>query len=223
MEDLTGNRARVPPSEECQARIQPIILAAGNSERMGYPKALLPLGDDTFLNSILKTLAGLNLPDALVILGKDAEMIRSRIPGAVGTLVNPNPALGQLSSIKLALSAIDMTFSGCLIWPVDQPGIPASLVNGLVRLFTESGSPLVLPCYRGKRGHPAVFGRELFSELMEVPLERGPKDMVARHQHEIELLSTDEEKVVRDIDTPEDYYALTGETLEAALARLGVR
>jgi molybdenum cofactor cytidylyltransferase len=201
--------------------IAPIVLAAGDSTRMGFPKALLPIGADIFLTRILDTLDKLGLPDAITVLGSDAAQISSRISERrVQIIVNPNPADGQLSSIKLALSQIDPSSAGCLVWPVDQPGISENLVRALIRLFSDSQAPLVLPRCRERRGHPAIFGRTLFQEIMETPLHDGLKGLILRHQGDMALLSTNELASVEDVDTPEDYFRFVGETLEEALAKV---
>jgi len=78
---------------------------------------------------------------------------------------------------------------------------------------------LALPVYEGRRGHPAILSPALFQEILDTPTEAGMKGVVQRHQDAIALLPTGESSVAHDIDTPEDFLKLTGETLEAALAR----
>jgi molybdenum cofactor cytidylyltransferase len=200
--------------------VQPVILAAGDSSRMGYPKALLPLGDDTFLTRILKTLATLEVPTARLILGMHESLVRPLLVNYdVCALVNPDPSRGAVSSIKLALENLDPGCSGCLIWPVVQPLVSAELVRDLIRLFESSTAPLALPSCGGKAGHPAIFGRGMMDELLVLPPDATPKIIVARHKNEAAWLVTEETGTTEDIDTPHDYLRLTGETLESALAR----
>jgi len=201
--------------------IAPIILAAGDSTRMGYPKALLPLGPDTFLTRILGILRNVGLPKPVIILGRAAPTIRAQIKGWPAEIrINPDPSRGQLSSIQLALSHLSPECIAGLIWPVDQPAISEDLVRRLAQLFIDSRSKIVCPIHGGRRGHPAIFHRDLFQEFMDAPLEEGPKKILVRHQHATVLLSTEEPATVQDIDTPEEYRALTGESLDLALARL---
>jgi molybdenum cofactor cytidylyltransferase len=200
--------------------VQPVILAAGDSSRMGYPKALLPLGDDTFLTRILKTLAPIELPAACLVLGMHDSLVRSLLINYnVRVLTNPDPGRGPVSSIRLALENLDPGCRGCLIWPVDQPLVSAELVRDLIRLFENCTAPLVLPSCGGKAGHPAIFGRGMMDELLALPPDASPKIIVARHKNEAAWLATEETGTVEDIDTPHDYFRLTGETLESALAR----
>ncbi len=203
------------------ASIVPIILAAGDSTRMGYPKAILPLGHDTFVTRILRTLRKVGLPRPIIVLGRTASVIRSQITDwPTDIIVNPDPDRGQLSSIQLALSHIDRECAAGMIWPVDQPTISADVVSRLVQLYVTSEPKIAFPTFGNKNGHPAIFHHALFREFMEVSPEEGPRAILARHKHESAVLATDEPACVQDIDTPVDYQDLTGETLETALAKV---
>jgi len=200
--------------------IAPIILAAGDSSRMGYPKALLPLGSGLFITCILSAIHKAGMLKPLIVLGKAAPSIHPHIADwPADILINPDPDRGQLSSIQIALSHIDPECIAGMIWPVDQPAVSEDLVRNLVRLFLTSESRIAFPICGGRRGHPAIFHRALFQEFMEAPLEEGPKNILLRHQKVIAELPVDESACIQDIDTPADYEALTGETLNAALAR----
>jgi molybdenum cofactor cytidylyltransferase len=200
--------------------ITPLILAAGESSRIGFPKALLPLGRRTFVTSILDTLEELDLAEPCVILGSHAERIRPQLlDRRARVVINPDPRQGQLSSIKVALEQIEASCSACLIWPVDQPGVPVTVVRDLIQLFESTASKIVLPVYQDRRGHPALFSRSLFAELLATPLNEGARAVVLGHRDEIGLVRTTEAATVFDIDTAEDYLRLTGETLESAVKR----
>ncbi len=200
--------------------IVPVILAAGDSARMGFPKALLPLGPETFLTSILNTLETLPLPPGLVILGSHAARIRPLLASRrVRVLINPHPECGQFSSMRIALENLPAECGGCLLWPVDHPLVSGALVRELIGLFLQTGSILALPNHAGKGGHPAIFGQALICELLAAPQEVNPKMIVAGHKSGEVRLPTDERGTVEDCDTPDDYLRLTGETLGDALAR----
>jgi molybdenum cofactor cytidylyltransferase len=200
--------------------IAPIILAAGDSTRMGYPKALLPLGNDFFLIRILKTARDAGLPRANIVLGKSAAIIKPHIQDwDANILINPDPSRGQLSSIQLALSSLSRDIDAALIWPVDMPAVSQDVVRRLAELFINSGALIAFPLYVDKRGHPALFHRSLFQEFMDAPLREGPKSILIRHQQETAMLAVRNCAAVKDIDTPSDYQGLTGETLDSALSR----
>lgn len=188
---------------------------------MGYPKALLPLGSDFFITRILRVLKNAGLPKPLIVLGKAASIIEAQIGDWPADIrINPDPDRGQLSSIQLALAHLDPEAVAGMIWPVDQPAVSEDLVRRLIRLFAASEPPMAFPTFDGKRGHPAIFHRCLFQEFMDAPLAEGPKKILLRHQDAAITLPTDEPAAVQDIDTPEEYQALTGECLADALARM---
>ena len=201
------------------ARITPILLCAGDSSRMGHPKAILPLGNTTFLGRIAQTLVDIGLCDPLIVVGKHGSRIRAVHSHLEAVwLVNEDPARGQLSSIQLALKRIPDSSEGCLVWPVDQPGVPTEVVGALVGLFQKRRPLLALPICQNTKGHPALFGRELFDEILETPLETGAKPVVRKYQQETSLLETESTETIIDIDTPEDYLQFTGVALDQALA-----
>jgi len=176
---------------------------------MGSPKALLPLGSGTFLTVILKKLGQLELGVPIVTLGRHADSIAPVIPEECGRiLINPDPDRGQLSSMKLALGHVSSACTGCLFWPVDHPLVSVDLVRALVDLFLDTRAPIVLPRVGSRRGHPAIFDRSVFKELLDLPMEGGPKRLVQKYQKEIAHLPTEESGAVEDIDTPEDYQRL---------------
>jgi len=192
--------------------------------RMGYPKALLPLGSDTFLTHILRILRNVGLPKPTIILGRAASSIQPQIQDwPADVWINTDPDRGQLSSIQLALSRLRPEFVAGLIWPVDQPAVSEDLVRRLTQLFVSSGSQIAFPTHGGRRGHPAIFHRTLFQEFMDTPVEEGPMKILLRHQNTTAMLPTEELASVEDIDTPADYQTLTGEGLDSALARCKIR
>jgi len=195
--------------------IIPVILAAGDSTRMGYPKALLPLKSGTFLTHILETVKTAGLGKPVVVLGRSAPAIQSQVePEQVDTIINPDPDRGQLSSLQLALGALRPDCVGAMIWPVDQPLVSVKLVMELAQLFLASGILIANPVCDQKRGHPVIFRRDLFPEFMETPLDEGPKNIVSRYQQDTATLVTEEIGTVMDIDTPEDYENAFGLSLD---------
>ncbi len=187
---------------------------------MGYPKALLPIGTETFLTRILRLVRDIGLADPTVILGRTAGMIEPSIQGWAACIrINPDPDRGQLSSIQLGISTLGPGAEAGMIWPVDQPAVSEKLVRSLAQLFTQSKCLIAYPRYEERRGHPAIFHRALFQEFMETPLSEGPKNILLRHQRDAVELPTSESAVINDIDTPSDYEGLTGESLERALER----
>jgi molybdenum cofactor cytidylyltransferase len=203
------------------AKIMPIVLAAGDALRMGsFPKALLPLGQNTFLGHILEVLREAGFSGCHVVLGRREQEVRPVAAAHNACItVNPQPERGQFSSLRLALDRLNAACAGCLVWPVDQPRISPGLVRSLAALFQSSSAQLVLPRRRGMSGHPAIFGRRLIEDLLAAPVTANPKDILAPHRAAAVWLETEEAGAFEDVDTPTDYFRLTGETLADALRR----
>jgi molybdenum cofactor cytidylyltransferase len=185
-----------------------VVLAAGESSRMGRPKALLPIAGQPFIERIVAALGQAGLEKIIVILGHDAEAMRQKIAHLpVTILVNADYKKGQLSSLQTAVRHLlrDETCSGMLVHLVDHPYIDAVLVKLLIRRFEDSGKPIAVPRFRGKRGHPVIFARPLFDELLNAPEDQGAKAVVNAHRDETLEIDTEDEGITLDIDTPELY------------------
>jgi molybdenum cofactor cytidylyltransferase len=146
--------------------IAPVILAAGNSKRMGYPKALLPLGEESFLTRILRILREAGFTSPRLVLGRDAELIKEYIRDYPANIqINPDPDRGQLSSIQLGIAGLPEKFEAAMLWPVDQPAVSVEMICRLIELFVTNDCLIAVPVRDGKRGHPAIFHRTLFYEF----------------------------------------------------------
>lgn len=177
---------------------------------MGRDKALLPLGQRSFLGHLAGALQG-EVSPLLVVLGHHAQEIERQIPPADALVVlrNPNYSLGQLSSLQVALRHIEnQPVAGALVCLVDHPAISKEVVRLLLERFAKTPAPILIPTCRGRRGHPVLFARRLFQELLDAPLEEGARSVVRKHAAEVELAETGEEGILLDIDKPEDYQAL---------------
>ena len=196
-------------NKQAYSSIVPVILAAGDSKRMGYPKALLPMGKEVFLTRILRVLREAGLARPRLILGRDAPLIKAYIGGyPADILINPNPDRGQLSSIQLGIFGLPENFEAGMIWPVDQPGVSVGLICRLAELFVTKVCRIAVPFRDGKRGHPAIFHRTLFHEFMNAPMDKGAKGIISRYESETCFLPTDEGAAFDDIDTPAEYRTL---------------
>jgi molybdenum cofactor cytidylyltransferase len=185
-----------------------VILSAGESSRMGRPKALLPVDGQTFIERIVGTLARTRVGKIIVVLGHDAETLKRQLEHlAVGFLVNADYKSGQLSSLQTAVRRLesDRECDGMLVHLVDHPYISPTLVDVMIEGFYESNKLIVVPRYQGKRGHPVIFSRALFAELLNAPLDQGAKAVVNAHRDETLEIETDDAGIAVDIDTPELY------------------
>jgi len=188
--------------------IAAVVLSAGESSRMGRPKALLPIEGETFIGRIVASLKQTQVGKIVVVLGHNSDLLAAAIrPLAVEILINPNYQLGQLSSLQVAVRNLlpDADCDGILVHLVDHPYIDASLVDRMIQQFYESKKDIIVPRCHGKRGHPVLFSRALFGELLDAPMDQGAKAVVNAHGNETLEIDTDEKGITVDIDTPELY------------------
>ena len=187
--------------------VSAIVLAAGSSNRMGTPKALLKIGEKSFLRHIVEVLYSSRVLDVVIVLGSGAEQIQQTLTWFNGKIViNENWKRGQLSSIIKGLDALEQKdLHGIMICPVDRPLITQSLVVDLLQAFWKSKKKIIIPNYDGQRGHPVIFSTDLLGELKRAPHNVGARAIVRAHPEEIFEVRTDERGVIINIDTPEDY------------------
>ena len=184
-----------------------VILSGGESKRMGSPKALIPCRGKTFLEHLLEAARHPRISPVIVVLGPHADAIRQAVNlDAVNVVINQEWEKGQLSSIQAAVRELqkrDET-DGFLLFLVDHPFISARLVDQLVAEFYRSEKPIVLPAFQGKRGHPVIFARRLYEELLAAPLDKGARTVVWAHAGEVLEVPTEEEGVVLNLNDPEN-------------------
>ena len=185
-----------------------VVLSAGESYRMGRPKALLPIDGRTFIEKIVAALKKSSVAKVMVVLGHNADEMIQRIEHLpVEILVNPDYKLGQLSSLQVAVRRLEREpdCDGMLVHLVDHPYVNTELVQTMIKRYEDTGKLIVVPRYNGKRGHPVIFSRKLFSELLAAPVDQGAKAVVNAHRDDTLEIDTEAEGVTVDIDTPELY------------------
>jgi molybdenum cofactor cytidylyltransferase len=189
--------------------IAAIVLSAGESSRMGSPKALLGIDGETFIEAIVSSLKETRVGKILVVLGHNAEQLRPKVESlGVTVVVNPDYKKGQLSSLIAGVRSLETGTAGVeaiLIHLVDHPCVNPSVVNEMIDRFYASKKLIIIPTYKGKRGHPVLLSNRLFPELLSAPVDQGAKVVVRGHPEDTLELATEDEGVIIDIDTPEEY------------------
>ena len=187
-----------------------LILAAGESRRMGFPKALLSYRNETFLDSIYARFAKRCCP-VIVVLGAHADRIRTSTSVPADFVVNERYLSGQTSSMQCGLRAVPAGVDGVLFTLVDHPAVSPSTIDALIDGQESSGATLLrVPRYQGKRGHPIWLCSALIPEFLALPEQGAARDIVRSHSAQTEFLDVDDPGILADIDDPEAYRQLTG-------------
>ncbi len=186
-------------------RIEGILLAAGESRRMGYPKPLLRVGDETFLSRSARLMLAV-VPRLIIVLGAHAERIRAAIPAdpRIVAVDNPRWQAGQLSSLKAGLGAISPEADAVIVHLADHPLVLSSTFERVVAEFAAADGPIVIARHAGKRGHPVIFSAALMRELVDAPEEQGARSVVNRDSSRVVYVDVDDPGVNLDLDTPAD-------------------
>lgn len=197
-----------------------VILAAGESSRMGADKALLPWppattgqppSRDTFLSSAIRSLS-LSTDFVVVVVGKNEATIAPVVYAAgASVVVNPDPDRGQFSSLQMGLhEVLNHGRDAAMITLVDRPPANSITIQVLRDAYATAGNDTwaVVPEFGGKHGHPYVTGRELIEAFLQAPPTASARDIERTHQQHIAYLAVDDPMVTLNINTPEDYAAL---------------
>ena len=172
---------------------------------MGRPKALLSYREGTFLEHLIQITHHPRIGVTRVVLGAGAEEIRdiAKLDPSV-VVLNSNWEEGQLSSIREGIRSLDeMETDGMILCPVDHPLVSAELVSDLIGQFYSEGKSIVLPTYKGRRGHPVIFSSALYGQLLAAPPDKGARAVVWAHAADVREVPTEEEGVVLNINDPD--------------------
>jgi molybdenum cofactor cytidylyltransferase len=183
-----------------------IILTGGRSERMGRPKASLPVDNETFLQRAVRTLVEGGCAQVVVVLNPDEPAIAGLVPeGSAHTTWGGGSGTQQIDSLRAGLRAVDETAAAAVVLPVDHPLVRPATVTALIQAFETGGAPIVRPVHQGRHGHPVIFDASLFSELLDEDLPEGARTVVRRHADRSVGVEIDDPGVLADVDTPDDY------------------
>lgn len=191
--------------------ISAIVLAAGCARRMGRTKQLLTLEGKPLLQHVLDPLLASQVDEVILVLGHDADKIEKAISKGKGKVVmNPDFREGMSTSIRQGILALAPDTQGFFICLGDQPGIGKAVINRLIKEF-ERHYPeknIIVPAYRGSRGHPVLFSMKYRKEALELTGDIGCRALLAKHPDDLLAVEVDTEAVLADIDSPEDLHRM---------------
>jgi len=183
-----------------------LVLAAGESRRMGTPKLLLPFGDKTIIEHIVDNINQSEVDKILVVLGSHREEIQNKLADRpVSTVVNHRYREGMLSSIQIGFGALPKDTAAALVCLGDQPFIPFSVIDALIEVYQKTKRGIVLPVYQKKRGHPLLIDIKHKQEVLNLSPDIGLRALVHKYPQDVQEAEVDTPHILKDIDKPEDY------------------
>jgi molybdenum cofactor cytidylyltransferase len=181
--------------------IAAVVLAAGASRRFGSQKLLADLRGKPVVRWSVETVLEARPGEVIVVVGHEGDAVRAALDGLeVRAVVNDLWPSGLSSSIRAGIAALGPDADGVLIALGDQPGLHGGVVSALLDACSEGGKAIVVPSYRGERGHPVIFGSEIFPELLDLRGDRGARDVIARDPSRVTRVELDL-PLPMDVDT----------------------
>jgi molybdenum cofactor cytidylyltransferase len=183
-----------------------LILAAGESKRMGRSKQLLPFENKTILETVIDHITQSAVDQILTVLGaqhKEIEKVIKDLP--VKSVYNPNFKEGMLSSAQKGFVSIPEKVEAVLVFLGDQPRIPSSVIDQVITAYHSSEKGIVVPVYDKNRGHPVLISTKYREEVTHLDPEIGLRELIHNHPEDILEVQVDTSAIIEDIDTPDDY------------------
>lgn len=189
-------------------RVVGVVLAAGESRRMGQFKALLPFGAQTVIERILHVLCQAELAEVAVVLGHRAAEIAAVVQALpVRILHNPDYRLGMTSSVQAACRALLPVPDAYLLALVDQPQLQLSTVQSVLHTARQTHKGLVIPTYNGKRGHPILLSSRYRDAVLALGPEQGLNLVTRGYPDDTQEIPMPNDDTLRDMDYPQEYEA----------------
>jgi molybdenum cofactor cytidylyltransferase len=183
-----------------------VVLAAGESKRMGEAKLLLPFGEKTIIETVIENVIQSKVEKILIVLGSGREKIEQRIKNySLKIAFNPNFRSGMLSSVHAGFQALPEYAQAALVVLGDQPSISTSVINELIDAYKRTRKGIVLPIYKSERGHPVLIDMKYRNEIENLSPDIGLRGTVYNHPEDILEVEMKSQSVLRDIDYIEDY------------------
>lgn len=196
------------------APVSGIILAAGQSKRMGQVKQLLPFRGKPLISHIVDIALASRLDEVIVVLGHRAEEIGMSVDfGEAQVIMNDDYEAGQSTSLQIGISATSDRSEAALFILGDQPLVNTGVINRLIEEFIRKKVGLLVPTFHGKRGNPVLVGRSFFPHLESLSGDQGARALFEEYADQVKEFDVGDECIHIDIDTLDDYLKLTSEQI----------
>jgi molybdenum cofactor cytidylyltransferase len=183
-----------------------IVLAAGESKRMGFPKMLLPFKGSTMIENVIQNISESCVKNIIVVLGAESNKILDVIGNLpVHFCMNDNYRDGMLSSVKCGFRRIPSEYKAVLVFQGDQPLIKAGLINSLIRAYLSTDNGLAIPVHYTRRGHPLLIDRKYRDEIEKLDPGKGLRSLSEKFSDDVLEVETNENGILRDFDTYDEY------------------
>ena len=183
-----------------------IVLAAGESRRMGSPKMILPYEGMTIIEKVLENVLASDVEKVVIVLGSHREEIMKVIKRfQVQHCYNSNFKDGMLSSVKCGFEFLPSDFRAAMVFLGDQPMVETSVINQMINAYQESGKGILVPVFENKGGHPLMVDKKYFDEIINFDDPEGLKGLLRKHPDDLLEVTAETPSVLSDIDTREDY------------------
>jgi molybdenum cofactor cytidylyltransferase len=187
-----------------------LILAAGESKRMGQPKLLLRYREKTIIETVVEAVLASKVHQTLVVLGSGSPEIRKKIKRyPVLITFNARFRHGMLSSVLRGIEGLPADCEAAVVVLADQPAVRAAVIDALIEAFHREKKGIVVPVYRKKRGHPFIISLKYREAIKRLDPGTGLRELLHRHPEDIHEVRISTASILGDIDTAEDYNRAT--------------
>lgn len=183
-----------------------IILAAGASTRMKTQKMLLPFGNETVIETVVRKVTNALKQNIIVVVGANREKISEKIKSyPVQIAVNENYMQGMLSSVIAGINTLPENAKAVLLFLGDQPQIPEIVMDEVINSWKTSGESIIIPIFNGRRGHPVLIAAKYKTDILRLNPDKGLRELMGKYKNDIFEMECQYSEIIRDIDTPEEY------------------
>ena len=183
-----------------------IVLAAGESSRLGRPKMLIPFRGKTMIETVIDNILSSSVKKAVVVLGAFSEEITRLIQHLpVMTCFNENYTKGMLSSVQCGVRFLPQNFEAVLVVPGDQPLIEPKIIDNMVVSYRRTPKGIIIPVYKGERGHPVLIDRKYRIAIDDLDESRGLRMLSEIYTEDVLEMETDSSGILKDFDNEADF------------------